>query len=176
MVELFGRQEINRAFWLITASAAPFWLLMLLFPHQKWVGRICHPFFAPALLGFLYLYMLYVVETTTGLPSLVSLEARAMRQLVHHPLVFLVFWTHLTVLNLFLGMVIFQDARRRGWRAPVELLLSWLLGPPGLTAYGARLLLLRLYAQWCGRKRNATTARLFPEKNRSALPRRKGRS
>lgn len=174
MIELFGRQEINRAFWLISACSVPFWLLMLTMPHQKWVARICHPFFVPSLYGMLFVYMIYVLLDVTGVPTLRAWEARSVRQFIGHPLVFLVFWTQLTMAGLFIGMVIYQDARRRKWIAPVEIFLTWWLPPIGAAAYGLRLFWHDVIKVALAKTRGRKRKRLFPEKKRSSLPRRGG--
>ncbi len=139
VVELFGNQQLNRAFWLVNGSVAPFWILMMLIPDKKWVRRICHPFFVPALLSCFYLYLVYVLMTTTGVPPLAGLEVRAMRRFIDHPIVFLVIWAHYMTVDLFLGMTIYQHAARRRLWIPGELLLCWLFGPAGLVAYMIRL-------------------------------------
>ncbi len=139
VVELFGNQQLNRAFWLINGMVAPFWVVMMLMPYNKWIRRICHPFFVPALLSLFYLYMIYILITTTGIPPLAGLEVRGIRKFIDHPIIFLVIWAHYMTVDLFLGMSIYQHASRKRLRIPVELLLCWLFGPAGLAAYMVRL-------------------------------------
>ncbi len=142
VIELFGSQQLNQAFWLINGMVAPFWILMILFPYNKWIRWICHPFFVPALLGLFYLYLVYLLITVTGIPPLAGLEVRALRRFMDHPIVFLVIWAHYMTVDLFLGMAIYQHAVRRRITVPFELILSWLFGPAGLVAYMIRLLVV----------------------------------
>ena len=141
MVELFGNARLNQAFLYLNLMVVPFWLSMLLFPGNPVVRRLANPFFVPAVLAVVYLYAVYLLVTITGVPPLVGIELRAMRKFIDHPLVFLVVWSHYLVIDLFLGMVIFQDACKRKIRAPVELLLCWFFGPVGLLAYVTRLVI-----------------------------------
>lgn len=141
VIELFGNQQLNRAFWLINGTVAPFWILMILFPYNKWIRWICHPFFVPAVVGLLYLYLVYVLVTVTGVPPFAGLEVRALRDFIDHPIVFLVIWAHYMTVDLFLGMSLYQHAVRMRMRVPGELLLSWFFGPAGLVAYLLRLIL-----------------------------------
>lgn len=139
LVETFGSQQLNHAFWMINGIVTPFWVLMIFLPDKNWVRTVCHPFFGPALMGGLHLYMIYILITTTGIPPLPGFEVRALRTFVNHPIVFLVVWTHYMSADLFLGAVLFQDSCRRRMRVPVELFLCWFLGPVGLCVYLARL-------------------------------------
>lgn len=118
---------------------APFWLAMILLPQSAFVRRISHPFFAPALVGVVYLYAVYLLVTVTGVPRLAGLELKSVRLLVSHPLVFLAVWAHYLAINLFVGMSLFRHAVSRRIDARVELVLCWLVGPVGLMAYVLRL-------------------------------------
>ena len=42
------------------------------------------------------------------------------------------------ILNLFLGLVIYQDAAKRKISVPLEMLLCWFGGPAGLLVYAIR--------------------------------------
>jgi len=139
MIELFGGAQISRAFWTMNLVVLPFWAAMIFFPRQRWVEWLCHPFLAPAVLGVVYLYVVYLLVTVTGVPPLSGLEVRALRDFVNHPLVFLVVWAHYLAVDLFLGMVLYRDACRRKMWIPIELILCWILGPVGLLAYVLRL-------------------------------------
>ncbi|MEM8550091.1 MAG: abscisic acid-deficient protein Aba4 family protein, partial [Verrucomicrobiota bacterium] len=66
------------------------------------------------------------------------------RDIVIHPLGFLILWCQVQALHLLLGTVVYQDALKRGMRIPLELLACWLLGPLGLLVYVLRLLILKL--------------------------------
>lgn len=139
IIEFLGNAQLNRAFWILNLMVLPFWVVMIAGVRDRWALWLCHPFLVPAVLGLVYLYAVYILVTMTGVPPLAGLEVSAMRNFINHPLVFLVIWTHYLAVDLFLGMSIYQDAMRRRIRAPVELLLCWVLGPVGLLAYVIRL-------------------------------------
>jgi len=142
LIETFGSAQLNRVFWSLALMTAPAWLGMLLFPSRRWAARLFHPLFLPSLyaLGVVYLYW----ETwQLGTPRLSSIEHSAARAFVAHPLVFLVLFAKVQVLNLFLGCALFREARSQGLRIPGELVLCWLLGPVGLLAFALRSLLAR---------------------------------
>ncbi|MCC5789838.1 MAG: DUF4281 domain-containing protein [Opitutales bacterium] len=148
VIEMFGRGDINQVFWLVFAAALPFWLMMLVFPHKTWVRRICHPFFVPPLLAVLYLYIVFEVVNTVGWPKFAGVEAHQVRRVFSHPLYFLVVWSRYMAMDLFAGMVIYQEAVRRKQQVPVELFFTWLMGPLGLLFYGIRLGWAQLREKW----------------------------
>ncbi|MGF1448825.1 MAG: abscisic acid-deficient protein Aba4 family protein [Opitutales bacterium] len=140
LLETFGAGRLSRAFWMLTAMTAPVWLALLLFPHSRWVRRLAHPFFVPALLCGVVLYLLYVLAEV-GWPKAPQFHYAGVKSLSGHPVVFLVLYAAYQTLTLFAGTVIFAEARKRKLHVPIELILTWLTGPLGILAFGGRLAL-----------------------------------
>lgn len=142
MIETFGKTELNQAFWLVLLMTAPVWLLMLFFPSKSWTRVLANPFLFPVLLlgvlGYLY-YLLWQL----GVPSIPqNVQFEASRNFVQHPIVWLIAFCKLQILNLFLGTVLFREAHRMGMRMiPLELLTCWFFGPLGLLVFILHLLL-----------------------------------
>jgi hypothetical protein len=138
LLDLFASRQLNQAFLLINLGAAPFWLALLFAPASPWTRRLVSPFAAPALLSLVYLYVVYLLLTRSGLPALPAGEIKSVRSFIVHPLVFLALWAHLTAVNLFVGAVISQEAVRLRMRVPLELLLCWLFAPAALCLFACR--------------------------------------
>lgn len=143
IIEWFASEQLTRLFWLITLAGAPFWLLMIFLPGKPVTRGLCSPFLAPSLfsLGLVYLYVQLWDLGLPGAPS--GLGYRDQADVASHPMVMLILWLHLQILNLFLGETLFADARKRKLRIPVELIICWLFGPLGLLAYGARIAVMK---------------------------------
>ncbi|MBK1879210.1 abscisic acid-deficient protein Aba4 family protein [Pelagicoccus mobilis] len=138
MVEFWGSEELNLLFWIATASSAPFWVLMLVWPKAKVTRVLCRLWLAPPLLGLFYLYLLYLANDVTGLPKLEGVEMKNVRRFWAHPILFIALWMHRLVMDLFVGIWIARFARFRAWEVRIELLLVWLLGPLGAMVFAVR--------------------------------------
>ncbi|MGF1483850.1 MAG: abscisic acid-deficient protein Aba4 family protein [Opitutales bacterium] len=138
LLETFGAARLSRAFWMLTAMTAPLWLAMIIYPRKRWMRWLAHPFLIPVLLGGVVIYLLTVLARV-GWPDTPEFHYAGVKSLSGHPVVFLVLYAAYQVLTLFAGTVIFQEARRRKWRVPIELLLTWWTGPLGLMAFAMRL-------------------------------------
>ncbi len=143
LLETFGAGRLSRGFWMLTGMTAPLWLAMLLFPRSRWVRRLAHPFLVPALLSAVVVYLLFVLADV-GWPDTPRFHYDGIKSLSGHPVVFLVLYAAYQTLTLFAGTVIFMEARKRKLHVPIELILTWLTGPIGILAFGARLTLA-----WC---------------------------
>jgi len=137
IVEIFGYERINTLFWLITLSAVPFWLMMLVFPKKSWANAICNPWLVPPLLVVLYLYTFYLLVTVTDLPGLPDINQRGIRQFWHHPFLFMSLWSHRVIMDLFCGMMMFRYGQRFVKHLRWILVLTWISGPVGLATYAA---------------------------------------
>jgi hypothetical protein len=142
-IETFGHGQLSRAFWALTGMTAPVWLLMIAWPRGAFTRRLAHPFVVPVLLTSVVAFLLVKLDEV-GWPQSPSLDYTGARAVIGHPVVFLVMYASYQVLALFAGTVIHREALRKGWRAPVELVLTWLTGPFGLAAFALRLLWARL--------------------------------
>jgi len=142
IIEWFASEQLTRLYWIITLAGAPFWLLMILLPGKAYTRKFCSPFLAPPLFSIGLVY-LYVQLWDLGLPSApAGLAYSDQAEVAAHPIVLLIIWLHLQILNLFLGESIFADARKRKMAIPLELLLCWFFGPLGLLVYGLRLAIM----------------------------------
>lgn len=141
LVDLFGSRQLEQAFLLVTGMTVPVWLCLILAPNWRGTKLLGHPFFVPALLVLVWLYLLTQMMAVTGLPTVRSDQAvyHASRALARHPFIFLVAWAQIQIANLFVGCVIYQEGQRRGIGVPGELLMCAFFGPLGLLAWLLRL-------------------------------------
>ena len=138
IVEFFGEARLNQLFWIITASTAPFWVLMLFYGQRSWVKAVCHPWLVPPLLGGLHLYTLYLLLTITRAPEVPDVTMKGIREFWMQPFLFLSLWAHRVILDLFCGMMLNRTKEGEGMAGKLSLLLIWLLGPIGLMVFGLR--------------------------------------
>ena len=138
ILETFANKELNRLFWLATASSAPIWIMMLFFPRAKISRQVCQLWTAPPVLGLFYLYLLHLAYDVTGLPTLDDVEMKSVRRFWGHPILFIALWMHRLAMDLFVGIWIFRFGRFRGWNVSIELLLVWLAGPLGAFVFAIR--------------------------------------
>ena len=88
------------------------------------------------------------IEAETGViisplrlaPPMQELSYSAAQGMARHPVAFLSFFCNFQIMNLALGTMMYQKTMRAGFRAPVELLLCWLLGAPAFIPFVVRLL------------------------------------
>ena len=143
MLDTLGARQFNEAFWIISLIPGPVWIMLILLPDNRITRRLASPFVLPAVLGVVYLYFVYLLFTY-GLPTTPdNVTMKAVRRFVIHPLVFLVLWSHLMITDLFVGMRLYEDARRRNLHIPVELLICWFFAPVALMLYAVRRALRR---------------------------------
>ena len=131
--------ELQAVFKLINLTVLPFWLAMILAPGWRGTRRLlAGPWglVAPALA--------YLVMVVPRLPEILPVVARpelpAVAALLGTPAGAAIAWAHFLAFDLFVGRWIYLDGRQRevsGWVLSPILLLTLLLGPLGLLAYGA---------------------------------------
>jgi len=139
MIESFGSRDLNHLFWLITLLPVPFWLAMLGAPRARLTARLANPWIVPGLFGLLTLALLYKLAEL-GIHAPEGVAYREAKSVLHHPLVFLTLWNTAQAMNLFAGMVIYNEGGRS---TRLALLLTWLLGPVGVLTYGLQQMLTR---------------------------------
>jgi hypothetical protein len=141
MIELFAARDLHLAFLAIALMTAPWWLLMLFFPGHPAVRRLAQPWFIAPLYGGILIYLIWQAYAAAALPDLPrGTDYAAARGFARHPIAFLAIFCNLQILNLFMGMMMYQKATRCRFRAPLELTLTWLLGALGLIPFALRLL------------------------------------
>ena len=138
MLDNLGARQFNEAFWIISLIPGPVWIMLILLPDNRITRRLASPFVLPALLGVVYLYFVYLLFTYGPPQTPERASMREVRRFVIHPIAFLVLWSHLMITDLFVGMRLYEDARRRGFHIPAELFICWFLAPIALMIYGIR--------------------------------------
>ena len=118
----------------------PFWLLLILVPHNKLTNFLVQSIIVPLLLGSGYAYLSYIIylegnildgfELYTGLDGLYSMFANEV--------LLLIFWLHFLAISLFAGAWIVRDSKK--YLIPKiitipSLVLTYFSGPIGLVIY-----------------------------------------
>ena len=123
-------------------TVLPFWLAMILAPGWRGTQRLmARPW------GVLAPVLAYLVMVVPRLPEILPVVARpelpAVAALLSTPAGAAIAWAHFLAFDLFVGRWIYLDGRERqlsAWVLSPILLLTLLLGPLGLLAYGLTLL------------------------------------
>ncbi|MGZ0708832.1 abscisic acid-deficient protein Aba4 family protein [Coraliomargarita sp. W4R53] len=135
---------MDAAFLMIALMTAPCWIAMIAFPGARYLRQLAQPWLVVPLFTAVLLVLLWKSYQSAVLPVAVSAASYdAARSFAHHPIAFLVLFCNLQIINLFMGVMIYQKAMRCGFRAPVELTLCWFLGALALIPFGIRLLIRR---------------------------------
>lgn len=142
VIELFGAQHLDSAFLWIALMTAPVWIAMIVFPQAALVRRLAQPLVVAPLYALVLLLLLWKSFQAMGAPGFISdASYSAARDFSQHPIAFLALFCNMQILNLVVGTVMYQKARRQGFRAPLELCLCWGLGAPAVVPFALRLLL-----------------------------------
>lgn len=142
LIETFGSEDLDRTFILILLMTAPVWLGMIVFPQAKLVRLLARPFVSPPAYCIVLFVLLWKSHQAAILPDpYAPITYESARDFSRHPISFLALFCNLQILNLAAGTVIYQKAMRARMRAPVELLLCWLVGAVALIPFALRLLL-----------------------------------
>lgn len=128
--------------WVFIAANAvvfPAWLLLILQPRNPWTARLVHAAFVPLILGALYITgMMIAILTDAMAEGAGFLTLDQVMALFDSRLVALNGWIHYLAFDLFVGAWIARDAMRIGATyilTALCLLLTFMLGPLGLTLY-----------------------------------------
>ena len=144
LIEIFGARDLDAAFLVIALMTAPFWIAMIFFPNMRYLRQLAQPWLVVPLFATMLLVLLWKSYHAAALPEVVaSASYDAARAFANHPIAFLVLFCNLQIINLFMGVMMYQKAMRSGFRAPVELTLCWFLGAVALIPFGIRLLVRR---------------------------------
>lgn len=144
LIEILGARSLNYALLLIALMTLPVWIAMIVFPKAKIVQKLAHPLVLPPVYSVVLLVLLWKFYEKSFLPDQVDeVSYDAAQGIVRHPAAFLALFCNFQIINLALGTMIFQKAKRCGFRAPVELLLCGLLGAPALIPFVVRLKILK---------------------------------
>jgi hypothetical protein len=144
LIDLLGARDLDNAFLMIALMTAPVWFGMICFPNARLVRALAHPFVLPPVYCAVLFLLLWKSYQASLLPDpMGELSYTAAQGLARHPVAFLAFFCNFQIMNLALGTMMYQKTLRSGFRAPVELLLCWLLGTPVLIPFIIRLLVRR---------------------------------
>lgn len=144
LIELFGAQDLDAAFLLIALMTAPLWIAMILFPGARYLRQIAQPWIVVPLYSVVLLVVLWKSYQSALLPEWTpGVDYASAQSLARHPIAFLVLFCNLQIINVFVGVMMYQKATRSGFRAPIELTLCWFLGAVSLIPFGLRLILRR---------------------------------
>jgi hypothetical protein len=144
LIDIFAARQLGETFLMLVWMTAPVWIAMIGFPDARLVRICAHPFILPPLYSAVVLFLLWKSYQASLLPDPIGeLSYSAVKGLARHPVAFLTFFCNFQIMNLLLGTLLYQKALRAGFRAPVELLLCWLIGAPALLPFMLRLLVRR---------------------------------
>lgn len=145
---------IAAAFWCVTFVPQPLWLLLVLAPNWGPTRRLFTPLWPIAVLGLAHLV---IVATSTGLDESGGTAPIELFNELFNPTAdglaiygklseFRNFaaeeWTHVLIWDLFVGRWIWLDGRRRDIFTSHSVLVTNLIGPPGLLIHFATCLVL----------------------------------
>jgi len=144
LIDIFAAPDLDTTFWFLAGMTLPLWLGMILLPNARVVQLLAQP----VLVASLYCSVLFVLlwkwyQASLFPDPMAELSYSAAQELTRHPVVFLSLYCNFQIMNLALGSIMYQKSLRSGFRAPIELLLCWLLGAPAFVVFGVRLLLRR---------------------------------
>lgn len=144
LIEIFAARDLDSAFLVISLMTAPLWIAMIAFPSARYLRQIAQPWLVVPLFSVMLILLLWKFHQAAALPEVVSTASyESARAFADHPIAFLVLFCNLQIINLFMGVMIYQKAMRSGFRAPVELTLCWFLGALALIPFGIRLVIRR---------------------------------
>lgn len=144
LIESFGARELQNAFLFIALMTSPVWLLIIFFPGKSATRAVAQPWLmVPVYVGVLFAILWKSYEASLLPVFLVKPDYGGAQELASHPIIFLVLFCNLQIINLFMGVMIYQKAMRSGFRAPIELFLCWMLGAVALVPFGLRLFIRR---------------------------------
>ena len=144
LIDIFGAQDLDKTFLILTLMPLPVWFGMIFFPNMRLVRVTAHPWVMVPLYCSVLFFLLWKCYQGSLLPDPIEqVSYAAAHDLARHPVAFLSFYCNFQIMNLALGTMLYQKALRSGLRAPVELLLCWLLGAPAFVPFVVRLLIRR---------------------------------
>ena len=144
LIEVYGAADLDATFIAIALMTAPLWIAMIGFPSAPYLRLVAQPWLAVPLFAVILLVLLWKSFKAGSMPEIIlSVDYEAARNFANHPIAFLILFCNLQIVNLFMGVMIYQKAMRSGFRAPLELLLCWFLGAIALIPFCIRLIVRR---------------------------------
>jgi Ca2+/Na+ antiporter len=144
LIEVFGARDLDAAFLVIALMTVPLWIAMIAFPGMRHLRRIAQPWLVVPLFTAVLVLLLWKSYHAAAMPErFPTASYEGAQSFARHPIAFLVLFCNLQIINLFMGVMMYQKAMKSGFRAPVELTLCWFLGALALIPFGIRLILRR---------------------------------
>jgi hypothetical protein len=141
LIDILGAHDLDKAFLFIALMTIPVWIGMIVFPNAPIVRTLAQPLILPPCYCLVLFVLLWKSYNASLFPNpMEELTYSAAKGFARHPVAFLTFFCNLQIMNLVLGTVIYQKARRSGFNAPIELLVCWLVGALALIPFTLRLL------------------------------------
>jgi len=146
-VALGSNADVTTLFSVATFAPQPLWLLMIVAPNWKWTRRVMEPWTPVVLLSLVHLAIVVISATQTdgtapigefaqvfdaaGFPFADGPQ-RAMMGMMRYQNFVSEEWPHVLIWDLFVGRAIWLDGLKRDVFTPHSVLLTNLIGPPGL--------------------------------------------
>jgi hypothetical protein len=127
----------RRIYALLNASTAPLWLAMILAPRSRLTARLLRVA-TPLTAGLGVGYAALLARATGDGLRLDFRDPQAVRAALSQPFAFLAGWAHYLAFDLFVGRWIHETGLAEGRSTRLALLLTWMLGPAGLTLFLAQ--------------------------------------
>jgi hypothetical protein len=125
----------DQIFLIVNPLALCCWLMLAVFPRQRWVTHTVSGIVVPAVFAVIYTALIatHIAGSPGGFSSLMEVA-----RLFSNPWLLLAGWIHYLAFDLLIGAWEVRDARERGiphWRVIPCLLLTFLFGPAGWLLY-----------------------------------------
>lgn len=144
LIDIFGARDLDNAFLILACMTLPVWFGMVFLPDARLVRLFAQPLVVTPIYCTVLFVLLWKCYQASLFPDpMTEVSYSAAQGLSQHPVAFLSFYCNFQIMNLALGTMMYQKSLRSGFRAPVELLLCWLLGAPAFIPFVVRLLLRR---------------------------------
>lgn len=142
LIETFGSGQLDSTFILILLMTSPVWVAMIACPQSRAVRALAQPFLLSPFYCIVLFMLLWKSHQSAILPDpYAPITYESARDFSRHPISFLALFCNLQILNLTVGMMMYQKAVRARLSIPIELLLCWLIGAVALIPFALRLLL-----------------------------------
>lgn len=126
----------QRAFMVLNATTAPWWLAMIVLPRSRVTARLVDRM--PVVLAGLGVSYGALLFSNAADERIDFTDAESVRRGLQRPEGFLAGWAHYLAFDLFVGRWIWRTALDDDRGCRIALLLTWLAGPLGLTVFLAQ--------------------------------------
>eukprot|EP00250_Pteridium_aquilinum_P015365 c22543_g1_i2 orf=408-1277(-) len=133
-------QAASRLFTFGTAFVVPFYTVMILAPHASWTKKLVESSFPYAVLGVLYVYLLFLSWSPETLQLMFASkywlpELPGITRMFSSTLTVASAWLHLLAVDLFAGRQIYLDGLQQAIETRHSLALCLLFCPVGMLSH-----------------------------------------